>query len=63
MLKEKRTHIPTWQIKRVKTGQNYFTFSSPEFTKHLIEYLEQLNFKFPDFVPMPEDALIRGLRM
>lgn len=60
-LKEKRNYIPTWHITRVKTGHNYYTFSSPESTDRLIQYLEKLNYKFPEYIPEPKDALIRGL--
>ena len=35
--------IPLWQIKRVKTDKQYFTFSSPESTEAIINYIDDLN--------------------
>ncbi len=34
-------NIPTWHIKRIKTKMSYYTFSSPEANKYLINYLEK----------------------
>lgn len=40
ILRENKDHIPTWNIKRIKTGMPYFTFSTPETTEALADYLE-----------------------
>lgn len=61
-IKNKDHFIPTWQITRVKTGMDYYTFTTPELMKHMILYLERIHFKFPEFNPVPEDGLIRTLR-
>ena len=37
--------IPTWKIKRYKTRMPYFTFSSPESTHAIINYLHQRDYK------------------
>ena len=50
---------PIWNIKRIKTGKPYFTFSSPEASDAIIEYLEELNRKYPNYVPLPEDTFFR----
>jgi len=61
-LKNKGHFIPTWRITRVKTGVKYFTFTSPELMKHLIIYLELYNKKYPNFIPKPENHLLRSLK-
>ncbi|MDP3623816.1 MAG: site-specific integrase [Methanobacteriaceae archaeon] len=38
-LKKHRSIIPTWHIERIKTGNKYYTFSSPESTEAIINYL------------------------
>ena len=39
------TLVPIWHIKRIKTDHKYFTFSSPEATDAIINYLKDLNRK------------------
>lgn len=60
-VKQKGNFIPKWNIRRVKTGHLYFTFSSPESVERILIYLEELKFKFPDFKPNSEDKLFRSL--
>ncbi|KAF5057145.1 hypothetical protein DSECCO2_359970 [anaerobic digester metagenome] len=62
-IKDKGHFIATWNIKRVKTGMKYFTFTSPELIKHLIIYLQEYHRKYPEFNPKPEDKLVRSLRL
>jgi Site-specific recombinase XerD len=59
----KENFIPTWNIKRIKTGNQYFTFSSPENLDCIIDYLDELLFKHPKYKPQPEDTLFRTLRI
>lgn len=37
--------IPTWKIKRYKTRMPYFTFSSPESTRAILNYLHQREYQ------------------
>lgn len=60
LLKEKGDFIPLWRVKRIKTGNQYFTFSSPENISCIITYLEELNFKNPDYNLNPKDTLFRN---
>jgi len=48
-----------WRLKRIKTGKNYFTFSSPEVSDWILEYLKELHRDYPDYIPQPEDTLFR----
>jgi len=50
-----------WNIKRVKTGNNYFTFSSPESLDRITIYLEELCQRHPDYKPNLEDKLFRSI--
>ncbi|OEC85687.1 MULTISPECIES: tyrosine-type recombinase/integrase [Methanobacterium] len=61
-LKAKGNFIPTWNVKRVKRNFEYVTFSSPESIERIINYLEDLQFKFEDYKPQPKDKLFRGLK-
>ncbi len=61
-LKAKGDLIPTWDIKRIKRNFEYTTFSSPESVNRIIIYLEELNNKYPDYKPEPNDKLFRGLK-
>jgi integrase len=36
-----RDEIPTWKLKRIKTGNQYFTFSSPESSEAILDYLHK----------------------
>jgi len=41
-----REHIiPTWHVERVKTGEPYFTFSSPESIEAILNYLKRREVK------------------
>lgn len=60
-VKQKKTFIPLWKIKRIKTNKDYFTFSSPESIERILVYLEDLIYKFPDYVPNVDDTLFRSL--
>ncbi len=42
-LKSKSEKIPFWDVIRIETTNNYFTFSSPESIVSIINYLEDLN--------------------
>jgi len=46
-LQEKENEIPTWSIRRIKTGMPYITFSSLEANRAINEYLEDRNEKKP----------------
>jgi integrase len=61
-IEDKGEFIPTWYITRVKTGKNYFTFSSPQSVQYLLIYLKEYHRKYPEFNPKPEDVLIRSLK-
>ncbi|KAF5040539.1 hypothetical protein DSECCO2_532380 [anaerobic digester metagenome] len=61
VLKEKKDLVLFWNIERVKTGNKYFTFSSPESLDHITTYLEELHHKHPEFNPKLEDKLFRSL--
>jgi integrase len=52
--------IPLWKITRVKTGNKFFTFSSPEATDAILEYLKELHRNYPDYKPNPEDIFLRN---
>ncbi len=60
-VKQEETFVPLWKIKRIKTDNLYFTFSSPESVERIITYLEDLNHKFPSYEPNPDDKLFRSL--
>lgn len=51
--------MPLWCVTRVKIGKPYFTFSSPEASDLIYEYLKELHRDFPDYNPIPEDTLFR----
>jgi integrase len=59
-IKTKPDSILFWNIKRVKTGNNYFTFSSPESLDRITLYLEELYHRYPDYKPNLEDNLFRS---
>lgn len=52
--------IPLWRVIRSKTGSEYFTFSSPESFDSIVEFLDHIHRKFPDYNPEPKDTLIRN---
>ncbi|WP_321421026.1 site-specific integrase [uncultured Methanobacterium sp.] len=60
-LKANPDTILFWNIKRIKTGNNYFTFSSPESLDRITIYLEELYKKDPDYKPNLEDKLFRSI--
>lgn len=60
-VKQEETFVPLWKIKRIKTDNHYFTFSSPESVERILTYLEELNYKFPSYKPNPDDKLFRSL--
>lgn len=45
----------------MKTGNKYFTFSSPESLDRITTYLKELHHKHPEFNPKLEDKLFRSL--
>lgn len=53
------TLVPYWRVERVKTGNNYFTFSSPEASDMILKYLKELHRACPDYIPKPEDTFFR----
>lgn len=61
-LNNRKIEIPKWDIVRIKTNQPYFTFSSPESIDKIIDYLELLSTKHPDYTPKPEDTLLRTIK-
>ena len=52
--------VPLWRVTRVKTGNDYFTFSSPEASDAILNYLIDLQVRFPDYNPKPEDHFLRN---
>jgi integrase len=61
ILKGKKNEIPMWNLTRIKTGNDYFTFSSPESISFMIKYLDKLYRKFGDtYTPKAEDTLLRS---
>lgn len=50
--------IPMWKIRRVKTTKPYFTFSSPQATDAILEYLDQ-QYRAYEWQPEPQDKLFR----
>lgn len=60
-VKDEEDLIPLWKIKRVKTGKPYFTFSTPESVERIIVYLEEINYRFPQYEPKPSDTLFRSV--
>lgn len=59
-IEEIEDKVPLWRVTRIKTGKDYFTFSSPEAFDMIKEYLKELNRNFPNYNPEPEDILIRN---
>jgi integrase len=59
--KSKGNLILFWNVKRQKTGNKYFTFSSPESLDRIIMYLEELYHNFPEYKPKPNDKLFRAI--
>lgn len=49
-----------WQINRVKTGKSYFTFTSPEASELIKNYLQELYRSHLDYDPKPEDQFFRN---
>ncbi len=62
-IKAKENYIPIWNIERVKTGNQFFTYSSPENLDYISDYLDELLYKHPEYEPKPEDTLFRTLRL
>lgn len=40
LLEKRHDIVPTWYLKRLKTGKYYYTFNHPEATKAIIKYLK-----------------------
>ncbi|MBI5679463.1 MAG: site-specific integrase [Methanobacterium sp.] len=59
--KAKGNIVLKWYIIRIKTGNPYFTFSSPESLDRIIIYLEELHHKHPEYNPKPKDRLFRSI--
>ncbi len=55
-LENEENLIVYWRINRVKTGKRYFTFSSPEASDRILDYLTELHREYPDYNPQPEDT-------
>lgn len=63
-LLEKRSEyglIPTWRIKRYKTGMPYFTFSSPESTRAIMNWLQESDY-YGRYPTNPKDWLFYNYR-
>lgn len=58
-LENEENLILYWKLKRVKTGKHYFTFSSPEASDRIFDYLTELHREYPDYNPQPEDTFFR----
>lgn len=61
ILKNTDSNILFWNVKRIKTGNYYFTFSSPESLDRITIYLEELCFRHPDYKPKLDDNLFRSI--
>jgi integrase len=59
ILKNTDSNILFWNVKRIKTGNDYFTFSSPESLDRITIYLEELRYRNPDYKPKLDDKLFR----
>lgn len=59
-VESKQNRILFWQIKRIKTGHQYFTFTSPEATEYIINYLKELHRLHPSYNPKPSDTFFRN---
>ena len=67
---EKDNLVPIWSVRRVKTGNDFFTFSSPEASDALLEYFKDLNRRVirydknkrtkSEFEFIPETSLFRN---
>lgn len=55
-----KDQILFWNIIRIKTGNHYFTFTSPEATDYILKYLKELYLKHPEYNPKSEDTLFRN---
>lgn len=54
------SHVPTWHIKRIKTGMPYYTFSSPESNKAINNYLKYKLKKYKEY--WEKLPLLNGVR-
>jgi integrase len=52
--------IPLWKVVGVKTGHPYFTFSSPEASDAILEYLKELHRTHPEYNPKLDDTFFRN---
>lgn len=59
-LESMKDRILFWQIIRIKTGHHYFTFTSPEATVNIVNYLKDLHYHHPEYNPNLEDTLFRN---
>ncbi len=50
--------IPTWHIQRIKTGEYYYTFSSPESVEAILDYLEYREAKNKPIIGLKEPLFI-----
>lgn len=50
--------IPTWHIQRIKTGEYYYTFSSPESVEAILDYLEYREAKNKPILGVKEPLFI-----
>ncbi|MGZ4857853.1 MAG: tyrosine-type recombinase/integrase, partial [Methanobacteriaceae archaeon] len=50
--------IPTWHIQRVKTGEYYYTFSSPESLEAILNYIEYREAKDKPIIGLDEPLFI-----
>ncbi|WP_414469453.1 tyrosine-type recombinase/integrase [Methanobacterium sp. ACI-7] len=58
--KSREKEIPTWSIRRIKTGMPYVTFSSPESVKAINDYIDERYEKGKDFKTI-DDYLFENL--
>lgn len=58
-IESKEDLVIYWRVERVKTGNKYFTFSSPETSDFILKYLKELHRACPDYIPKPDDILFR----
>ena len=47
LLRKKENEVPTWSIRRIKTGMPYVTFSSPESCNAINDYIEDRVIEYP----------------
>lgn len=61
ILEENKNSVPYWEVRRVKNGSHFFTFSTPESLDYIRKYLENLIYNHPEYMPENDDELFRNV--